>query len=216
MGQTADELRQEIDAKRNDASQKIGQIEEKVTGAADQVKEKVADTADHVKEQVMNTFDWRQQVQERPLVALGAAFLGGVVLAGVVGDGNGKDQRGGYQQGNSNFNIRRHSEQGSGAGSGQGLTASIRNAAKTSGLEETMSGMVGAFMMNLTDRVKTMADQTFPGMADKLQGSSTSGSQGDGLNQTNQAQQTRMTSGASSYGQSVFPAEATSQSSATG
>lgn len=185
MGQTADELRQEIDIKREQASEKISMIEERVTGAtdlvkeqvagaADQIKEQVTGAADQLKEQVKTAFDWRHQVEEKPLVALGAAFIGGVVLAGIMGGGDDQPKTSHSQPHypTSDLNLKESGGQVNYSGGQQhqsgGLSSVVRKAAKDSGLEETISNMAGAFMGTLTERVKSMADQAFPGMADKL------------------------------------------------
>ena len=123
MGETTDQLRQEVDGKREDAAQKIDQIEQRVTetvhrvqegvtGTTDQVKatvqesiqgvqeavgqtaqqmtDQVKNTAQQVTQQVKSTVDWRRQVEERPLVMVGAAFLGAFVLGNLTGgDGGG-------------------------------------------------------------------------------------------------------------------------------
>jgi hypothetical protein len=227
MGQTADELRQEIETKRQDATGKIEQLEQKVTGATDQVmqtkdqifgaKDQLLESKDQVKEQVMQTkdqvmesvaqakdqvkeqvtqFDWRKQVDEKPLVALGAAFFSGVVLSSIL-DGDDDDDRryrssiapsygsqswsGGqpsyastptYGAGPSYPSIGEpgSAARGSGGyGGGGGLMASIRNAARNSGFEDTISNMTSSFMSTMTDRLRQMADEAFPGMGEKLQ-----------------------------------------------
>jgi hypothetical protein len=191
MGETADQLRQEIETKRQDASGKIDQIEQKVTGTADQVRGQV----DQVREQVMQTFDWRKQVDERPLAALGAAFIGGVVLSNVLGGGDDDDRQYRRQHrrdgGGYSFNTVQYREQGSSpsvapAVAGLGVMGAVRKAAKTSGLEDTLNNMTSSFMSTLAERAKEVADRNFPGMADKLDnatkqakasaGSATSGS----------------------------------------
>jgi len=199
MGETADDVRQEIDNKRQDATDKIEQLEQKVTGAADQVmqtkeqvkeqvvqtKEQVVDSVMQAKDQVMQ-FDWRQQVDQKPLVALGAAFIGGIVLCGITGGDDDRDRYrtrvtpsyGSTSTYGAGSNYPAIGEPGSAAGSGGGgLMASIRNAAKNSGFEDTINGMASSFMSTLSDRIKQVANDTFPGMADKLPGGNT---QGDG------------------------------------
>jgi len=203
MGQTADQLRQEIDAKRNDASDKIGQIEEKVTGVAEQAKETVTGVAEQAKETVMNTFDWRRQVDQKPLVALGAAFVGGMILAGAVGDKDEGSHRSSSQSNNSDFNIRRYSEQSAAAAGGMGIAGAIRTAAKNSGLEDMMNNMTGSFMSNITDRIKQMADQAFPGMAEKLQAGNSQKSDGSSSKNTNWSQPSRQMTGSTTYGSST-------------
>src|SRR5688572_29895174 len=52
--------------KRDDASQKIGQIENQVMSKAPEIETKVSDKVKQVTAQV----DWRHQVEERPLLAV--------------------------------------------------------------------------------------------------------------------------------------------------
>lgn len=146
MGQTADQLRQEVDQKREEASSKIEQIEQHVADTAQQVKQ---------------SLDWRHQVEEKPLVALGAALLGGVLLGGVIGGGDKGSSHGGNGSG------------GSGSDSG-GITNAIRNAAKSSGIEETVQHFAGAALGALGDRLREVTEQSFPGIIDKIQGGSPS------------------------------------------
>jgi hypothetical protein len=159
VGEKTDQLRQEIEAKRGDAAEKIGQIEDKV-----------AETVGQVKEQVRETFDWRHQVEQKPLVALGVAFVGGMVLAGAVGGGDDNSRRAPEPKSNgADYNLRQYGQQGKTEGDESGgLIKTVRNAAKSSGLESTISGLAGAFMMTVADRVKDVADQAFPGMASRL------------------------------------------------
>ena len=59
--------------KRDDASQKIDQVENQVMSKAQEIETKVVgDKGQQVKAQV----DWRHQVEERPLLAVGAALVG--------------------------------------------------------------------------------------------------------------------------------------------
>jgi len=161
--------------KRQDASGKIEQIEQKVTGTADQVRGQV----DQVRDQVKQTFNWRNQVDERPLAALGAAFIGGVVLSNVLGGDDDDDRRQQYRRqhrsdrGRYSFNTVQYGEQGSSPSvapgmAGLGVMGAVRKAAKTSGLEDTLNNMTTSFMSTLAERAKEVADRNFPGMADKL------------------------------------------------
>jgi hypothetical protein len=164
MGESADQLREEIEMKRQDASGKIEQIEQKVTDTADQVRGQV--------DQVKQTFDWRKQVNERPLAALGAAFIGGIVLSSILGeDDDDRDRR--RDRGRYSFDTVQYGEQGSTpsvapAVAGLGVMGAVRKAAKTSGLEDTLNNMTSSFMSTVAERAKEVADRNFPGMADKL------------------------------------------------
>jgi ElaB/YqjD/DUF883 family membrane-anchored ribosome-binding protein len=153
MGETADQLRQEVDQKRDDAADKIDQIQAKVEGATQQVK----DTVDDAKQQVKDTFDLRKQIEEKPLLALGAALAGGFILGGVLGD-NGHDDRRypRYDQGPRQMPNRPPAS--------LGMMDNVRKAAKSTGLEDTLNSMVSSFMGNLGERVKAIGEEAFPGL----------------------------------------------------
>jgi ElaB/YqjD/DUF883 family membrane-anchored ribosome-binding protein len=174
MGETADQLRQQVDQKRDDASQKIEQIEQQVMNTAHQVEQKVTDTAQQVKDKL----DWRQQVEERPLLSLGAALIGGMVLGGIMG----KDSN--HQSSGQHFSTSTHTGATSpqmGAASSGGVTNALRNAARDSGLDDTIQRFASNAFSSITERVREMTDDAFPGMIDKIQkvtdkGSASSGS----------------------------------------
>lgn len=178
MGETADQLRREVDQKRDDAAQKIDQIETLVTETTQQVKDQVKGSVDQTTQKVKDTFDFRRQVEERPLVALGAAVAGGFVLGGILGGGEQGGGRGGgnfrYVEGQrvpsyqGNVVSSQQSRQMQGGGGG-GLTSAIRNAAKSSGFDDTLNTMAAAFMGTLTERMRSSVDKNFPGVMEKFQ-----------------------------------------------
>ncbi|MDQ3779527.1 MAG: hypothetical protein M3354_03120 [Chloroflexota bacterium] len=153
MGQSSDQIRQEIDQHRSDAAQKIDDLETRVqdtaTQARDQAKDMVEDTIQTVKESV----DLRKQVEERPLVALGVAFVGGLVLGGITGGGGGGQQSSSAQGG---------SQQSQGAG------GTLRGAAQRSGLEDTISNAAAALLGSVTEQFKSTLEQNFPGFTAKM------------------------------------------------
>jgi hypothetical protein len=154
MGQTADQLRQEVDQKRDDAAQKIDQIQAKVDGATQQVKA----TVDDAKQQVKDTFDLRKQIEEKPLLALGAALAGGFVLGGITGDDDRDEPRyPRYDEGPRTMPYRPQS-------SSSGIMDNVRKAAKSTGLEDTLNTMVASFLGNLGERVKAISEEAFPGL----------------------------------------------------
>ena len=185
MGESTDQLRQEVDQKRDDASQKIEQIEQqvmqtaqqveqKVTTSAQQVEQKVMDTRQQIEDKVMDTrqqiedkvtdtvmqmkdkFDWRGQVEGRPLVAVGVALLGGAVLGGVLRGGDGDRQAIGA------------------AGSGGGVGNAIRKAARESGFEDTISQFAHSAFSNVSNQVRDAAVRNFPGVAEMIKDNSSS------------------------------------------
>lgn len=168
MGQSSDQIREELDHQRADAGQKIDDLHHQVQDQASQAQQQVKDTAEHVRDQVQGTvddavhsvqnFDFQQQIQERPLVALGAALLGGFLLGGMTG-GDDDDRHSGRSY---------DSASGSQSGSGGGMSRQIRSAAQKSGLEDTFSNAAAAIMGSVTEQLKGSLNSTFPGFADKL------------------------------------------------
>ncbi len=169
MGQSTDQIRQEIDQKRDDAAGKIDQLETQVKDTADQLKSGVQDTTEQIIDQVKGTVedsvetvkqsvqnvDFRQQIEERPLVALGVALVGGFVLGGMMGGGGQQQSSSGGQRGSSQ--------------SGSSMSSGIRSVVQNTGLEDTFSNAASALVGSLTDQVKDTIDRSFPGFADRMQ-----------------------------------------------
>lgn len=180
MGQSTDQIRQEIDQNRDNAAQKIDQLQSQVQGTADQMRSNVQDTAEQMIDQVKGTvddtvasvkenFDLKKQVEERPLVSLGVALVGGFLLGGLTGGGGGHQggqyqgsgrHEGGYQYGEPRQYA---SHQQSGA-----LANGLRSAVQKTGLEDTISNAAAALLGTVTDQLKSTLDQNFPGFADKM------------------------------------------------
>jgi hypothetical protein len=148
MGETTGELRQAVDNKRDDAAQKIDQIEQKVGETTQQVKE---------------SLDWRRQVDEKPLMAVGAAFIGGMLLGGVTGGDDG--------------NQKSSSEHWQSRKNPSGLGGAIRNAAKKSGFEDSLNDMATGLFGSLSSRMKEITGDKFPSLADKAQSGQSSTNQ---------------------------------------
>ncbi len=189
MGKSSDQLREEIDAQRNETGQKIDnlqhQIQDQVEGTRQQVTDtasQVAETVTHVREEAqamvtdtvdtvkhtvessIQNFDLEKMVEERPLVAAGAAMLAGFLLGGMLGgDDNNSHRYSGSHSGHSSG----AETTGSGS-SAMGLGHSMREAARKSGLEDTISNAGAALMGTMTDQLKQMVDRNFPGFSDKL------------------------------------------------
>jgi ElaB/YqjD/DUF883 family membrane-anchored ribosome-binding protein len=183
MGQSSDQIRQEIDQNRNSAAEKIDQLKDQVQGTADNVRGQVQDTAEQVVDQVKGTvdqtvesvkqnvqnMDFKQQIEERPLVALGAALLGGFLLGGMMGGGGQHGQGGSSRQEFSSGTPVGASQSGGGVASG------IRSAVQRSGLEDTISNAAAALMGSVTEQLKGTLDQSFPGFAGKMNTAQESG-----------------------------------------
>jgi len=158
MGKSTSEISQELEQTRSDAAEKIGKIEEQVTQSAESVKE---------------SLDWRHQVEARPMLAVSAAFLGGMLLGGISGGGNG----------GSNGNARTYSyidaeNQGSSMGSksqGSGISGTLKNAVHTSGADEAFSSAAAALLTTATERVKSSIDEAYPGFLERYESSKSAG-----------------------------------------
>lgn len=171
MGQSSDELRQEIDHHREDAAQKIDQLQSQVQGTTEDLRHQAQETAGEVREQVMGTVDdtmqsvkenihIEEQIQERPLVALGAALIGGFVLGGMLGGGGGNQHR--------SSSSSSHDYSGSSSSNGGGMSDTLQSALKRSGLEETFSNAAAALMGSITQQVEQTIDRNVPGFSRKM------------------------------------------------
>lgn len=143
MGQTADELRQEIDQKRDDASRKIDQIESRIESTTEHVRDEVQHTAEQVTSQVKESLDIKRHIEERPLVALGVGLVGGFLLGGVSGGDGGRAHHGG--QGGHSMRSE--------------LMGSLRKTSKETGLDDTLAAAASALMASLTDQAKGIANE---------------------------------------------------------
>ena len=179
MGQTADQLRQEIDAKREDAASKIDQIEARVTDTAQQAKETVdqtvqnalgtvTKTVDHARDavsgtvdQVKQAIDLKKMAEERPLLALGAALVGGFLLGGLTGgDDRHRSGSGGQQD--------QYGGNGGSTGHQGGRASGLRGAAQQSGLDETIAVIGGTLMGMVSERLRSTVKESFPEFEDRM------------------------------------------------
>jgi hypothetical protein len=267
MGETPDQLRQEVDRKREDAGQKVDALEQRMTETvqrvrdgvtetteqvratvqdsvegvqqavgqtAQQVTEQVKATTQQVTEQVKENFNLRRQIEERPLVMLGAALLGGFVIGSVTGgddDGHGgsayraRDMPGysyggpyyggqmAYQHGTSYQPSESGThDRGAGMGGaaaalgGAGLMAGLRNVVQSSGLQDTLTNSASAVLGNLGERIKSTLEEQIPGFAEQMKQQGQGGQDGQ-QGTSGQASQESSSSQSGRFGQE--PAAAT-------
>ena len=268
MGETPDQLRQEVDRKREDAGQKVDALEQRMTETVQRVRDGVAETTEQVRatvqdsvegvqqavgqtaqqvteqvkattqqvtEQVKENFNLRRQIEERPLVMLGAALLGGFVIGSVTGgddDGHGGSayrarerqdySYGGpyyggqmaYQHGTSAYQPSGPGTHDRGAGmggaaaalGGAGLMASLRNVVQTSGLQDTLTNSASAVLGNLGERIKSTLEEQIPGFADQIK---QQGQSGQGGQQGTSGQTSQASSSSQSGWSGQEPAAAT-------
>lgn len=138
MGQSADQLREEIDQKRDDASRKIDEIESRIESTTENVRDEVKQTAQDLTDQVKETLDVKSQIEERPLVAIGVGLVGGFLLGGMGGDGGSHSSR-------------------RGSSMQAGVMKSLRDTAKETGLNDTLAAAASALMGVATTQAKGMA-----------------------------------------------------------
>lgn len=188
MGQSSDQIREEIDQRRNEAAEKVDHLQDQfqsttdslrqqaqhgVEDAREQVKETVDETIETVKhtmdetvETVKEHLDFHEQVQERPLVSLGVALVGGFVLGGMLGGGG---QHRSHDRGSQHSGVASaYSSRAGGDSRGGGVGETIQHAVKSSGLEETISNAAAALMGSVTDQVKQTLDRNMPGFSQKM------------------------------------------------
>ena len=178
MGQSTDQIRQEIDQKRDDAAGKIDQLQSQVQDTADTMRSNVQDTAEQVRDQVKGTVedtietvkqnaDVRKMIEDRPLLALGVAFAGGYMIGSMTGGSGGQDSRTHsyaqrYEPSGDQYSYSPQS------GSGSSMSSGIRSAIQKTGLEDTISNAAAALLGSVTDQLKGTLDRNFPGFADKM------------------------------------------------
>jgi regulator of protease activity HflC (stomatin/prohibitin superfamily) len=128
----------------------VHQVREQAQGTVD-------DTIQTVKDNIEN-IDFQQQVQQRPLLAVGAAFIGGIVLGKMTsGDHHTQHRESAYQ----GYAPKSDND-------GAGITGGVRQAVQRSGLDETLSNAAAALMGSVTEQLKSSLNSSFPGFADKL------------------------------------------------
>jgi len=184
MGQSADQIRREIDQSREDAASKIDQLQSQVQGTVQEVRDSVQGTTEKVVEDLKGTvdetvqsvrqnLDLRHQIEQRPLLSLGVALVGGFLVGGMTGNGDQQhsSQHQSYQYPEAGQGGSYSGQNGSYSGSSRGsstLSQGIRSAVQKTGLEDTISDAAAALIGSVTDQLKSTLNQNFPGFADKM------------------------------------------------
>jgi ElaB/YqjD/DUF883 family membrane-anchored ribosome-binding protein len=152
MGTTADDIRQQVDANRSSAEDKINKIEQQVTDQAQMLQDKVSDSAQMLQDKVSDTaqqvkekIDWRRQVNDRPLAAVGVAMVGGMLLGKLTDKDNDRHYQ--YQS----------AQPGHVSHGPSGFQTAIRNAAEKSGLSGSFESAMSNIFSSISSRVEDMA-----------------------------------------------------------
>lgn len=176
MGKSADQIRQEIDRERADAGQKIDELEQRVQDNTEHMKQQARDTAEQVRGEaqalvhdtvhtVKENMNLEEQIQERPLVAAGAALIGGFVLGSLMDSGSGHHQTVHHYSGADVSGSGQHT---GGSHTGSSVANGIRSAAKKSGLEETIENAAAALLGSVTEQLKDTLNSRMPGYSEKM------------------------------------------------
>lgn len=157
MGQTSDQIRDEIDSKRQELGENLQQLEEKVK----------------------STVDWRTQFDDHPVVGVGAAFAAGFLLSALMpGGGSGAksssdlshyrvhDESEAWRTGGDAGSTYQSSGQGFAGIQGQGRDAAQSTRPRSpemNEISETIENIRGAVMGLAATRLRSFLAEAIPG-----------------------------------------------------
>jgi hypothetical protein len=180
MDQTASQLRQELDRKRDDLTRDVDRIEEKVKAS----------------------FDLNRQIDEHPLAAVGLSIAGGFLLGNMVGGGkkehasgsgsysypsggqpssafySGASTPGPYWSGSSSYGSGAQWNQSSqpSQSNGPGIVGEVKAGLKESfrrgsgtNVDDALTNITAALTAVLMDKAKELLDRNLPGFADRYE-----------------------------------------------
>lgn len=143
MGPTASQIREELDQHRDDAADRLAELENRVGSMTDQARTQVEETTQEIRQ----TFDLRYQLRENPLIAVGGGVLLGFLLGGGLSGGGGGGSHHG-PSGHRSSSVSGH------------LQASLMQSAKSSGLSDTISAAGSALLSDVTKTIKGAVGQS--------------------------------------------------------
>ena len=150
MGEKPDQIERHIRNQRAELTENISELEEKVKGA----------------------FDWRTQFQERPAAVLGAAFVGGAILAALLPSTSSIKRR--VRARTRAFNdpwtpytnraVPQAGLSATGAGASRAFSSDYSGSAKKA--SETWDNLKGALMGLAATRVGQFVEELVPGFTE--------------------------------------------------
>jgi uncharacterized protein YjbJ (UPF0337 family) len=186
MGETTQAIKQDIDDQRHQLEdnlegieQKLKQTTEQVTDKVDDVTGQVQEKVEQVQEKVKSATDWRQQFDQRPMLGLGIAFGGGMLLASMMGGGGGKNQD--RNQGNYSYGYEpqyQSGQQQSYGGSHKGTDIGKQH------MSSTMDNIKGALMGVAAAQAKSFLSDSVPSFNDEYRKVENENTSSGGQNQT--------------------------------
>jgi hypothetical protein len=155
MGQTADQIKQEIDQQREMLGTNLQQLETKVK----------------------DTMDWRTQFEQRPMAGIGLAFGAGFLLSVLIpsGDSNSSSSGSGYRYDSSNYRVQDESYQyqpSYAAASYQPSSQPKQSKPKSpemNEITETIENIRGAVMGLAATRLRSFLAEAVPGFQDEYE-----------------------------------------------
>jgi hypothetical protein len=159
MGQTADQIKQEIDQQREQLGENLQQLETKVK----------------------ETVDWRSQFEQRPMAGVGLAFGAGFVLSMLMPSGDSDKSRGSSSNYSSSTGYNSSSyyqpQQFSGTTgynqssnfSPQSSSSSKPRSPEMNEITETLENIRGAVMGLAATRLRSFLAEAVPGFQDEYE-----------------------------------------------
>jgi ElaB/YqjD/DUF883 family membrane-anchored ribosome-binding protein len=143
MGETTDAIKGQIDQQRQQLEDNLEGIEGKFKETSDQMQQKVKDAT-----------DWRHQFNERPMLGLGIAFGGGMLVASMMGGGGSKSS-------GSSHSYPQPQYQSYGSDSHSGTDIGRQH------VSSTIDNIKGALMGVAAAQAKSFLEQSVPSFNDE-------------------------------------------------
>jgi hypothetical protein len=143
MGETAEQIRDEIDTQRQVLGDNLHQLEAKVK----------------------DTMDWRARFEQHPMMGVGAAFASGFLLSVLMPGGGSDSKSKSYAYDQSNYRVRDESTtwQGSGGYSESTDFTQKQRSPEMNEISETVENIRGAVMGLAATRLRSFLAEAVPG-----------------------------------------------------
>lgn len=153
MGETTEQIRDEIETQRQELGENLHQLEDKVK----------------------ETMDWRAQFEQRPMAGMGIAFAGGFLLSMMLPGGKSGSRDSSRSADVSNYRV--HDETrgwngGAGAAQSVGFTSQAQHrqpSPEMREINETIDNIRGALMGLAAIRLRSMLAEAVPGFKDEYE-----------------------------------------------
>lgn len=140
MGEKSDQIERHIEEQRNELGENISELQEKVKSAV----------------------DWRAQFQQRPMVMMGIAFGGGMLLSALIGGRSKSSSRNSFDEESWSRNTDRESTPGTFASSPGHFFDSARTTERSK-VNETWGNIKGALLGVAATKLRGYVEELVPG-----------------------------------------------------